>query len=43
MLVYKTGGKLEIYSQDELKQMDEISKQISKRKITSNNLRIIRT
>ena len=33
MLVYKTGGKLEIYSQDELKQMDEISKQISKERL----------
>ena len=33
MLVYKTGGKLEIYSQDELKQMDEISRQISKERL----------
>ena len=33
MLVYKTGGKLEIYSQDEVKQMDEISKQISKERL----------
>ena len=33
MLVYKTGGNLEIYSQDELKQMDEISRQISKERL----------
>ena len=32
-LVYKTGGKLEIYNEDELKQIEEISKQISKERL----------
>lgn len=33
MLVYKTGGKLEIYSQNELIQMQEIANKISKERL----------
>ncbi len=33
ILVYKTGGKLEIYNEEELKQIEETSKQISKERL----------
>lgn len=33
ILIYKTGGKLEIYSEDELKQIEEISNKISKERL----------